>query len=157
MKYKLFTHVLALLVVFVGVGCTPEPSTNNTTDPIVGTYRKDSISWNGSLGYCEVNQIINIAKNAEYQATLIGSYEVITQPSGGLGAPYIAYVGSYNLTGCSLFESGGIITISYTNDAVPDGDLAQISDLAGTLSGNNLVLSVTRGQNSSSTATFIKQ
>jgi len=159
MKKHIFYSCILFTVSFLLFSCTTTTTDDNTndTDGIVGTYRKENISWNGSFGYCEVNQIINISKTAPYQATIIGSYEVITEPSAGLGAPSIHYVGNYNLNGCTLTFSGGIITLVYTNDAVADGDLGQISDVAGTLSANNLIISVTRGQNNTTTGTFIKQ
>lgn len=114
MKSKIQFFSMAVLMSITWIACAPEPSTNSDTSAISGTYRKNNVAWAGSFGPCEVNQILTISRNGNDHANIIGSYEVITQPGSGLGAPVINYVGDYNLSNCTIAKTDDIITINYS-------------------------------------------
>lgn len=152
-NYKI---ALAVLFLILAISCNQNSNNTNDTSQIAGVYRKNNIAWSGSFGPCEVNQILTITRNGNSLANVIGTYEVITEPAGGIGAPYIHYVGNYSLNNCSINNTDGIITITYSDTTAP-GDLGVISGVSGNLVDNNLTISVTRATINTSTGVFIKQ
>jgi hypothetical protein len=156
MKNNIQIFSMSILMSITWMACAPSSTTNNDTSAISGSYRKNNIAWTGTYGPCEVNQLLTISRNGNDHANIIGSYEVITQPSSGIGAPVVNYVGDYNLTNCTIVKTDDIITINYSYPDAP-GDIGIISGVSGSLSGNNLTISVTRGGSNTSTGTFAKQ
>lgn len=157
MRSKKMLLAFCLTTIITCFSCNTESNTDKDTSAIAGEYRKNNVAWTGTYGPCEVNQIFSITRNGNDYATVVASYEVITEPASGLGAPVINYVGSYSLSNCLIAKTDGIITINYNYPNNPGGDISIVSNLSGNLSGNNLTLSVTRGGVATSGATFVKQ
>lgn len=141
---------LFILSAFSWISC----SSSGDTSAIAGTFRKNNFTWTYGSDTAIVNLILTISRTSDSQANIIGSTEIVSMPSWGMGyTPPI--LGNNSINNCSISNKDAVVTIVYADDnAVGFG---QISDASGSLSGNNLIFSITYGQGSTGVETYVKQ